>query len=159
LENLVHQDQKDHKERMETLALQENKDLLETQENAGQGVQLENPEAQDLKVYLEWKVDQVLWVHQVHLVLLATPYQLPQQQCLEEKLFLGFLDHRDLWDHQVLLVREELQVEEDQREEGDHLDHQALLVVREDKVFQEEQEIQDHQAKMAVQGELILKMI
>jgi len=123
LENLVHQDQKDHKERMETLALQENKDLLETQENAGQGVQQENQEAQDLKVYLEWKVDQVLWVHQ------------------------------------VLLVREELQVEEDQREEGDHLDHQALLVVREDKVFQEEQEIQDHQAKMAVQGELILKMI
>lgn len=159
MENLVHRDQKGHKERMGTQALRENKDPLETQENEGQGVQQENLEAQDHKDYLEWKEDQVLWVHRVHLVLLATPYQLRQQQCLEEKLFLGFLDHRDLWDHQVHLVREELQVEEGQREEGDHLDHQALLVVREDKVFQEEQEIQEHQAKMAVQGELILKMI
>lgn len=159
MENLVHRDQKGHKERMGTQALRENKDPLETQENEGQGVQQENLEAQDHKDYLEWKEDQVLWVHRVHPVLLATPYQLRQQQCLEEKLFLGFLDHRDLWDHQVHLVREELQVEEGQREEGDHLDHQALLVVREDKVFQEEQEIQEHQAKMAVQGELILKMI
>lgn len=144
---------------METQELQENKDLLETQENVGQGVQQENLEAQDLKVYLEWREDQVLWVHLAHLVLLGTPYLLPQQQCLEEKLFLECLDHRDLWDHQGHLGREELQVQEDQREEGDHLDHQALLVVREDKVFQEEQEIQEHPAKMAVQGELTLKMI
>lgn len=125
----------------------------------GQGVQQENLEAQDLKVYLEWKEDQVLWVHLGHLAPLGTPYQLHQQQCLGEKLFLECLDHKDLWDHQGHLVREELQVEEGQREEGDHLDHQALLVVQEDKVFQEEQEIQEHLAKMAVQGELTLKMI
>jgi len=158
LENLVHQDQKGHKEKMETQALQENKDLLETQENAGQGVQQENPEAQDLKVYLEWKEDQVLWVHLGHPVLLATPYRLHQQQCLEEKLFLECLGRRDLWDHQGHLEREEPQVQEGQREEGDHLDHQALLVVQEDKVFLEEQEIQEHPAKMGVQGERTPKM-
>merc|ERR1712106_221194 len=142
LENLAHPDQKDRLEKMETQDLQENKDLLETQENVVLGAQQANQEAQDLKVYQEWKED---------LVLLATPYQLLRQPCLEERQFLGHLAHKDQWDHLVHLEREVLPVEEGLKEEGVHLDHQVLLVVQEDRVFLEEPEIQGLQAKMVVQ--------
>merc|ERR1712106_938124 len=85
LGNLAHPDQKDRLEKMEIQDLQENKDLLETQENVVLGAQQANQEAQDLKVYQEWKEDLVLWARLVHLVLLATPYQLLRQPCLEER--------------------------------------------------------------------------
>jgi len=159
LENLAHPDQKDRLEKMETQDLQENKDLLETQENVVLGAQQANQEAQDLKVYQEWKEDLVLWARLVHLVLLATPYQLLRQPCLEERQFLGHLAHKDQWDHLVHPEREVLPVEEGLKEEGGHLDHQVLLVVQEDKVFLEEPEIQELQAKMDVQEEHTLRMI
>merc|ERR1712106_376927 len=125
LENLAHPDQKDRLEKMETQDLQENKDLSETQENVVLGAQQANQEAQDLKVYQEWKEDLVLWAR------------------------LGHLAHKDQWDHLVHLEREVLPVEEGLKEEGGHLDHQVLLVVQEDKVFLEEPEIQELQAKSA----------
>merc|ERR1711892_238254 len=150
------EDQLDHKEILENLAHPDQKDRLEKMEI--QDLQ-ENKEAQDLKVYQEWKEDLVLWARLVHLVLLATQYQLLRPPCLEERQFLGHLAHKDQWDHLVRPEREVLQVEEGLKEEGGHLDPQVLLVVQEDKVFLEEPEIQELQAKTDVQEGHTLRMI
>lgn len=159
LESLVHQGQRVHLEKVETQELRGNKDLLETQAKEDQGDPLVSLVAQGHRDYLEWKEDQVQWVHQVHLALLVTQYQLLQQQCQEERQCPEHLGHRDQWGLQVHLGNEELLEQEDLREEEEGLDQRVHPVDQVDKVFLEDQETQGLQAKMAAQGEPILKMI
>lgn len=159
LESLVHQDQRVHLVRPETQELQESKDLLETLAKEDQGVQLVNLAALDHKDYLACKGRLVLWVPPVLLAPLVTQYQLLQQQCQEEKLFLGLPDHRDLWDLQDLQGSEELLELGDLREEEEHLDHLALLVDQGDKDYLEDLETLELQAKMDARGEPTVKMI
>jgi len=159
LESLVHQDQRVHLVRPETQELQESKDLLETLAKEDQGGQLVNLAAQDHKDYLECKEKLVQWVLQVLPVPLVTQYQLLQQQCQEEKLFLGHPDHRDPWDLQDLLESVELLELGGLREEEEHLDHLVLLVDQGDKDYLEGLETLEPQAKMDARGEPTVKMI
>jgi len=159
LENLDQLALKAHPEKLEIQVHLENRDLLGTQENEDLGVPLVSLEVQDLKDYLEWKEDLVLWVLLVHLVLLGILYQLLQQHFLGEKQVLECPDHLDPWDHLDPQGEEELLEQEDLREEEEALDLQVVPEVLEDKVFLVEQEVQGNRANQAALEEHIQKMI
>ena len=113
----------------------------------------------ELKVYLVWREDLDLQVHLVPLDLLETPYLLLLQPWEEVRLCLEFLELLDPWDPLDLLVKEELMVIEDLREEEEYLEWQDHLEHLAGKVCQEDQEILVNLENLDVQEDHTLKMI